>query len=55
MVQWITKQILKREISSLNLLAATIVPSGKALYPHCPVPRKGLKVIGPQHASSVAR
>ena len=29
------------------LLAAAVVPLGKALYPHCLVPRKGLKAIGP--------
>ena len=32
----------------LNLLAAAVVPLGKALYPHCLVPRKGLKSLGPQ-------
>ena len=30
-----------------NLLAAVVVLLGKALYPHCLVPQKGLKVIGP--------
>ena len=30
-----------------NLLAAAVVPLGKALYPHCLVPRKGLKAVGP--------
>ena len=29
-----------------NLLAAAVVPLGKALY-HCLVPRKGLKAVGP--------
>ena len=49
MAQWIRPRTLNREVPSSNLLAAAvcIVPSGKALYPHCPVPRKGLKVIGP--------
>ena len=28
-------------------LAAAVVPIGKALYPHCVVPWKGLKAIGP--------
>ena len=30
-----------------NLLAAAVVPLGKALCPHCLVPRKGLKAAGP--------
>ena len=31
----------------LNLLAAAVVPLGKVLYPHCLVPQKGLKAVGP--------
>ena len=38
---------LNHEVSSLNLLAAAVEPLGKALNPHCPVPRKGLKDVGP--------
>ena len=33
--QWIRPQTLSREVPSSNLLAAAVVPSGKALYPHC--------------------
>ena len=40
-------QLLNRDIPGLNLPAAAVVPLGKALYPHCLVPRKGLKSIGP--------
>ena len=32
------------------LLAAAVVPLGKALYPHCLVPRKGLEAAGPLFA-----
>ena len=46
--QWIIRpQTLNREVSGLNLLAAALVPLGKALYPHCLVPQRGLKAIGP--------
>ena len=45
--QWITPRTLNCEVPGLNLLAAALVPSGKALYPHCLVARKGLKAIGP--------
>ena len=30
-----------------NLLAAAVAPLGEALYPHGPVPPKGLKAAGP--------
>ena len=33
--QWIRPQTLSREGPSSNLLAAAVVPLGKALYPHC--------------------
>ena len=46
MAQWIRQRTLNREIPSSNLLAAAVVPLGKALYPHCLVPRKGFKAIG---------
>ena len=39
--QWIRPQTLNGEVPSSNLLAAAVVPLGKALYPHCLVPRKG--------------
>ena len=41
--QWIRPRTLNCEVPGSNLLAAAIVPLGKALYPHCLVPRKGLK------------
>ena len=47
MAQWIRPRTLNREIPGSNLLAATVVPLGKALYPHCLVPRKGLKAVAP--------
>ena len=34
---------------------STVVPLGKALYPHCFVPRKGLKAIGPLHGCLLIR
>ena len=46
MAQWIRPQTLDREVPDSNLLAAAAVPLGKALYPHCLVPRKGLKAVG---------
>ena len=45
--QWIRPQTLNREVPGSNLLAATVVPLGKALYSYCLVPLKGLKAIGP--------
>ena len=42
---------LNRAFPSLNLPAAAVVPLGRALYPHCLVPWKGLKAIGPLVAS----
>ena len=45
--QWIRPRTLNREVPGSNMLAAAVVPFGKALYPHCLVPRKGLKAIGP--------
>ena len=48
MAQWIRPQILNCEVPGSNLLAAAVVPLGKALYPHCLVPQKGLnKAVGP--------
>ena len=48
MAQWIRPQTLNREAHGLILLAVAVVPLGKAHFnPHCPVPRKGLKAIGP--------
>ena len=38
---------LNREVPGSNLLAAAVVPLGKALYPHCLVLRKGLKALVP--------
>ena len=45
--QWIRLWTLNCEVSSLNLLAATVVPLGKAFYPHYLVPRKGHTTSGP--------
>ena len=47
MAQWIRPQTLNCEVPGSNLLAVAVVPLGKALYPHCLVPRKGLKAVGP--------
>ena len=47
MAQWIRPRTLNREVPGSNLLAAAVVPLGKALYPHCLVPRKGLKPLVP--------
>ena len=47
MAQWIRPWILNREVPGSNLLAAAVVPLGKALYHHCLVPRKGLEAVGP--------
>ena len=45
--QWIRPRTLNSEVPSSNLLAAAVVPLGKALFPHCLVPRKGPKAVGP--------
>ena len=34
MAQWIRPRI-NREVPGSNLMAAAVVPLGKALYPHC--------------------
>ena len=47
MAQWIRQQTPKCEFPGSNLLAAAVVPLGKALYPNFLVPRKGLKAVGP--------
>ena len=47
MAQWIRPWTLNRKVPGLKLLVAAVVLLGKALYPHCLVPRKGLKAIGP--------
>ena len=48
MAQWIRPQALNFEVSSSNLLAGAVESLGKALCnPHCLVPRKGLKAVGP--------
>ena len=47
MAQWIRLLALNREVPGSNLLAAAVVPLGKTLYPHCLVPWKGLKAVGP--------
>ena len=45
--QWVRQRTDIREVPGLNLLAAAVVLLGKTLYPHCPVPQKGLKAIAP--------
>ena len=47
--QWIRPQTLNREGLGPNLLAAAVVPLGKALDPHCLVHQKGPKgkAVGP--------
>ena len=47
LAQWIRPRTLNREVPGSNLLAAAVEPLGKALYPHCIIPRKGLKAVGP--------
>ena len=47
MVQWIRPLTLNHEVPCSKLLAAAVVPLGKALYPHCLVPRKGFNATGP--------
>ena len=49
MAQWIRLWTLNCEVSSSDL-AAAVVPLGKALSPHCLVPQKGLKDVGPMVA-----
>ena len=44
--QWIRPWTLNGEVP-LNLLATAVVPLGKVRCPHCLVPRKGLKAVGP--------
>ena len=46
MASWISPRTLNREDLGSNLLAAAVVRA-LALYPHCLVPRKGLKAVGP--------
>ena len=45
--QWIDHGLSIVTVPGSNLLAAAVVPLGKALYPHRLVPRKGLKAAGP--------
>ena len=45
--QWIRPRTLNQEVPGSNLLAAVVVLLGKALKPHCLVPQKGLKAVGP--------
>ena len=46
MAQWIRPRTHEHEVP-VQISAAAVVPFGKALYPHCLVPRKGLKAVGP--------
>ena len=45
MVEWI--RLRTRDVPCSNPLVVAVVPLGKALYPHCLVPRSGLKAVGP--------
>ena len=45
--QWIRPVTLSHEVPDSNLLAAALVPLGKALYHHCLVLWKGPKAFGP--------
>ena len=48
MIQWIRPQTLNREVPGLKLLAAAVVPLGKALYPQLPSPLgKDLELLVP--------
>ena len=38
MVQWIRPSTFNHKVSGSNLLAATVMPLGWTLYPHCLVP-----------------
>ena len=51
---WIMRRTLSRWILGSNLPAAAAVPSGKACYPHCLVPRKGFIAVGPLVACPLA-
>ena len=53
MTQWIRPWTLNREVPGSNLLAAAVVPLGKALYPHCLDLWKGLKAVGPLVVASL--
>ena len=44
--QWIRPRTLNREVPGSKLLAAAVVPLDKSFYPHCLIPRKGLKAVG---------
>ena len=44
--KWIRPQTSILEVPS-SIPSQAVVPLGKALYPHCLVPQKGLKVSGP--------
>ena len=46
MAHWIRPWPLSHEVPGSNL-AVAVVPLGKACYPHCLVPQKGLKAVGP--------
>ena len=47
MAQWIRPQTLNREVPGSNPLAVVVVLLGKALYPHCLVLGKDLKLLVP--------
>ena len=48
MAQWIRSWSHNQEVPSSNPLAAAIGPLGKALYPHCLVPWRGVKPSVPR-------
>ena len=47
LAEWIEMWTFLQEVFCTNLPAATVESLGKALYPHCPVPQKGLKAVSP--------
>ena len=45
--RWIRPLTLNCEVPGSNLLVVAVMPLSNALKPHCLVPWKGLKAIGP--------
>ena len=47
MVVWLRSWTLQQEVAGSYPPVTAVVPFCKAHYPHCLVPLKGFKVIGP--------
>ena len=45
--QWLRPQTLNREVPGSILLVVAVLQLSKAHYPHCLVPRRGIKAVGP--------